>query len=211
MQHVQHGNVHLGEAVEVGPFCLLGRPPKGAASGELPLLIGANSVIRSHTVIYAGTTIGERFQSGHNAMIREHTVIGDGCSVGTGTVVEFKVQMGDRVRLHSQVFVPEFSILEDGVWLGPNVVVTNAPYPTADRAKDTLQGVHICRGARIGANSTLLPGITIGKGALVGAGSVVTRDVPEHAIVVGNPARVCGDVRELRYRDTGEPVYPEES
>lgn len=208
MSHHEHPNVQLGDGVEVGPFCLLGRPPKGATSGELPLVIGAGSVIRSHTVIYAGTTIGAHFQSGHNAMIREQTVIGDNCSVGTGTVVEFMVRMGDRVRLHSQVFVPEYTVLEDDVWVGPNVVVTNAPYPTAKRAKQTLQGVRICRGARIGANCTLLPGLTIGANALVGAGSVVTKDVPENTIVAGNPARIRGDVRDLKYRDSGEPVYP---
>ncbi len=206
-----HPNVELGAGVEVGPFCLLGRPPKGARAGELPLSIGAGSVIRSHTVIYAGTRIGERFQSGHNAMIRESTTIGARCSVGTGSVVEFKVQMGDGVRLHSQVFVPEYSVLEDGAWIGPNVVVTNAPYPTAARAKETLQGVRICRNARIGANSTLLPGVTIGEGALVGAGSVVTRDVAPFSIVAGNPATPRGDVRALRYRDTGAHVYPEEA
>ena len=200
-------NVHLGRDCAVDPFVLLGRPPRGAAPGELELRIGDGAVIRSHTVIYAGTVIGDRFQSGHNVLVREHTRIGDDCSVGTGSVVEFQVTMGNRVRLHSRVFVPELTVIEDGCWLGPNVVITNAKFPAAARTKEMLQGVTLRRGAIVGANATLLPGITIGAGALVGAGAVVTRDVPAGVVVVGNPARVVGEVAALRDPERGELVY----
>lgn len=205
-----HPNVILGENVTIDEFVVLGRPPKGRGSGELSLEIGEHSVVRSHTVVYAGTHIGRRFQSGHGALIREETTIGDDCSVGTGSVVEFMVKMGDGVRLHSNVFVPEYSVLEDACWLGPNVVVTNAKFPASAQAKETLRGVRICRGAKIGANSTLLPGVVIGENALVGAGSVVTKDVDPGSIVAGNPARKIGLVKDLKYADTGLPAYPEE-
>jgi acetyltransferase-like isoleucine patch superfamily enzyme len=161
-------------------------------------------------VLYAGSTLGARFQCGHGAMVREGCKVGDDCSIGSNSVLEFQVTLGQGVRLHSNVFVPEYSILEDGAWLGPNVVVTNAPYPTSKRAKETLAGVRICARAIIGANSTLLPGITIGKGAFVGAGSVVTRSVGPGLVVAGNPAQVIGKVADLKYRDTGLPAYPEE-
>jgi acetyltransferase-like isoleucine patch superfamily enzyme len=105
--------------------------------------------------------------------------------------------------------VPEYSILEDGCWLGPGVIVTNARYPAAKRTKETLEGVTIRAKAKVGANVTILPGVTIGEGALVGAGSVVVRDVPSWSITYGTPARVVGDVRELTYRDTGTNVYSE--
>jgi len=193
----------------VQDFCVLGAPARGREPGEDRLTIGPNGTIRSHTIIYAGTSLGARVQTGHGVLIRENTRIGDDCSIGSGSVVEFAVVIGDRVRLHSQCFVPEYSVLEDDCWLGPRVVVTNARFPKSRRAKDTLQGVRICRLAKIGANATLLPGIVIGRGALVGAGAVVTRDVPADTIVVGNPARPRGRVSDLR--DEGGLVYADES
>lgn len=203
-----HANVHLGPGTEIDDFVVLGRPPKGAQPGQLPLVLGEGSVIRSHSVLYAGSRIGARFQCGHGALVREDCTIGEDCSVGSGTVLEFKVTLGRGVRVHSQCFVPEFSVLEDGCWLGPNVVLTNAKFPQAARTKELLAGVRVCRGAKIGANSTLLPGVTIGEGALVGAGSVVTRDVPPGAVVAGNPAVQRAHAADLRYPDTQEPVYP---
>jgi acetyltransferase-like isoleucine patch superfamily enzyme len=103
------------------------------------------------------------------------------------------------VRLHSHVFVPEFSVLEDECWLGPNVVLTNARYPRSPRAKDELAGPYIERGAKLGANVTVLPGIRIGRDALIGAGAVVTKDVPAGAVVVGNPGRVINKLANLPY------------
>lgn len=203
----KHPNVNLGHETEIDEFVVLGRPPKGRISGELSLKIGPGSIIRSHSVLYAGSCIGARFQCGHGAMVREQCEIGDDCSVGSGSILEFQVRMEAGVRIHSHCFVPEHSILEEGCWLGPNVVLTNAKFPQSLRTKELLAGVRICRRARIGANSTILPGITIGEEALVGAGSVVTRDVPPGAIVAGNPAKIIGQVSQLRYPDTGEPVY----
>lgn len=191
--------VHLGERATIGPFTLIGVPPVGKEEGELETVIGPDAVIRSHTVIYAGNRIGAGFHTGHGVMIREENCIGDDVSIGTGTVIEHHVSIGDRVRVHSRAFIPEFSTLEAGCWIGPNVVVTNAKYPRSPRVKETLRGAIVKRDAKIGANSTLLPGVLIGEGALVGAGSVVTREVPAGAVVVGNPARVIKHVSELPY------------
>jgi acetyltransferase-like isoleucine patch superfamily enzyme len=204
----QYPNVTLGSNVQIDDFVVLGRPPRGRCAGELPLTIGDDSVLRSHTVIYAGTCIGRNFQAGHGVLIRENTNIGDTCSVGTGSILEFQVVVGAGVRLHSGVFVPEHCVLEDGCWLGPRVVLTNAKFPLSARAKETLQGVRVCKRAKVGANSTILPGLTIGEGALVGAGSVVTHDVPPRAVVVGNPARKIRMVDDLVYPDTLLQAYP---
>jgi len=183
-------NVHLPNDAIVGAFAILGEPPRGKQPGELETLLGARAVIRSHSVIYAGNVIGHDFQTGHGVLVREENQIGNNVSIGSHTIVEHHVKIGDNARLHSNVFVPEFSILEEGCWLGPNVVVTNARYPQSRGVKENLRGAHIKRGAKIGANATLLPGIVIGENALVGAGAVVTHDVPDGAVVVGNPAHI---------------------
>ena len=198
-------NVQLGERVQIDDFCVLGRPARGREPGSAPVIIGDDAIIRSHTVLYGGVRIGARFQSGHWVLVREDTVIGDDCSVGSGTVIEFSVTIGDGVRLHSQCFIPEHSVLEARCWLGPRVVVTNARFPASPRTKGSLEPVLIKRAAKVGANATLLPGVVIGAGCLVGAGSVVTRDVPDDAVVVGNPARQVGRASELR--DASGLVY----
>jgi len=190
-------NVQLGDDVEIGDFAVVGVPPRGKAEGELPTAIGDGAVIRSHSVIYAGTTIGRRFQTGHHAMIREETSIGDDVSIGTNSVVEHHVRIGNRVRIHSQAFVPEYSVLEDDTWVGPNAVLTNAPHPLCPRAKECLRGPTLKRGAKIGANATVLPYVVVGEMALVGAGAVVVKDVPDRAVVAGNPARTIKSVDQL--------------
>jgi acetyltransferase-like isoleucine patch superfamily enzyme len=191
----RHVTLH-GETV-VGDYVILGEPFSGATDGELALVIGADARIRSHSVIYAGSTIGERFQTGHGVMIRERNEIGSDVSVGTHSIVEHHVVLRDRVRIHSNAFIPEYSVVEEGAWIGPNVVFTNAAYPLSRDAKSTLRGPHLLPGAKIGANATLLPGVTIGRDALVGAGSVVVHDVPDGAVVAGNPARVVRRVEDL--------------
>lgn len=190
-------NVQLGENVEIGEYAVIGVPPRGKAEGELPTVIGDGAVIRSHSVIYAGNVIGRGFQTGHHAMIREENRIGDEVSIGTNSVIEHHVEIGNGVRIHSQAFVPEYSVLEEGAWIGPNVVLTNVPHPLCPKAKVCLKGPSIRRGAKIGANSTILPFLVVGENALVGAGSVVVRDVPARTVVAGNPARVIKSIDRL--------------
>jgi acetyltransferase-like isoleucine patch superfamily enzyme len=197
MTYKVYSNVKLGKNVQIGDFVIIGMPPRGRADGELPTVIGDNAVIRSHTVIYAGNFIGNGFQTGHGVLIREENKIGDNVSIGSHSVVEHHVKIGNGVRIHSQAFVPEFSVLEGGCWIGPNVVLANARYPLSPGVKKTLKGPIIRSGAKIGANATILPGVVIGVNALVGAGAVVVEDVPDGKVVVGNPARVVKDVSEI--------------
>src|ERR1700675_3674117 len=174
----------------LGPFAIIGQPARGQEPGERSTQIAPGASIGSHTVIYAGNKIGRNFRAGHGVLIREENEIGDDVSIGSGSNVEHHVRIGSRVRLHSNVFVPELSVLEDDCWLGPNVVVTNARYPATPTTKEELGGAYIEQRAKIGANTTILPGVRIGTDALVGAGAVVTVDVPPGAVVAGNPARI---------------------
>ena len=189
--------VTLGPGAVIGDFVIIGEPPHGRADGELPTVIGPGALIRSHTVIYAGNRIGANFQTGHGVLVREENEIGDDVSIGSHSIVEHHVVIQNGARLHSNVFVPEYSLLEEGCWLGPNVVVTNARYPRSRNAKAELRGARIRRGAKVGANVTLLPGVTVGENALVGAGAVVVDDVPAGAVVAGNPARVIKQLAEI--------------
>jgi acetyltransferase-like isoleucine patch superfamily enzyme len=186
-----------GGAYTLGPFVIVGQAPRGHQPGELATRIGAGAYINSHTVIYAGNIIGTHLRVGHGVLIREQNEIGDDVSIGSGSNVEHHVHIGNRVRLHSNVFVPELSVLEDDCWLGPNVVLTNARYPASPTTKEELLGVYIEKRAKIGANTTLLPGVRIGMGALVGAGAVVTVDVPPGAVVAGNPARIIKYIAQI--------------
>jgi acetyltransferase-like isoleucine patch superfamily enzyme len=194
-----HAGVKLGKNVVVEDYCIIGVPPRGAKDGELETIIGDDSVIRSHTVIYAGNKIGNKFQTGNKANIRELNEIGNNVSIGTLSVVEHHVIIEDNARIHTQVFIPEYSVLKKDSWIGPNVVFTNAPYPKSKNVKDELKGPTLHEGAIVGANSTLLPGVQIGKDAMVGAGSVVTKDVEAGTVVAGNPAKFIKKKSELPY------------
>lgn len=187
-------NVKLGANCVVEDFCIIGAPFAGYNGEET--VIGDNAVIRSHTVIYAGNKIGDNFATGNKANIRELNTIGDNVSIGTLTVVEHHVTIGENVRIHSQAFVPEYTVLEKDCWIGPNVVITNDPYPKSPKETRRLVGATIRERAKIGANSTILPGRVVGKNSLVGAGSVVTRNIEEDSIVAGNPA---GFIRKIDY------------
>jgi len=189
-------NVKLGKNVEIGDFCIIGLPPKGKRDGELETTIGDNAIIRSNSIIYAGNIIGNDFQTGHHSMLRENNRIGDNVSIGTHSCVEHHVDIQDKVRIHSGVFVPEYSVLEEGCWLGPQVVLTNAKYPLSKNVKQNLRGPRIGKKAKIGANVTVLPGIEICENCLIGAGSVVVKNAPANKILVGNPAKVIGDIGE---------------
>lgn len=196
---IVHPGVHWAGDKSIGSFAVIGEPPARHAPGELETWIGAGATIRSHTIIYAGNRIGAGFQTGHGAMIRELNVIGERVSIGTASIVEHHVEIGDGARLHSRVFVPEYTVIEADAWLGPAVVLTNARYPQSPNVKAELKGAHIERHAILGANVTVLPGVRIGRGAIIGAGSVVTADVPTGAVMVGNPARRIKDRADLPY------------
>ncbi|MDD5082218.1 MAG: DapH/DapD/GlmU-related protein [Dehalococcoidales bacterium] len=179
------GRVIIGEGTTVQDNVTLGHLETGEVT------IGQGATVRSGAVIYSNVSIGERFRSGHNILIRENTRIGDGVLVGTNSVIDGDCQIGNNVSIQTGVYVTRYTTIEDEVFLGPLCVTTNDKYM---KYGAKLKGPTIKRGARIGANATIMPGVTIGEGAVVGAGSVVTRDVPAYRVVVGAPARIMAAV-----------------
>ena len=120
--------------------------------------------------------------------------IGADCNICDHVFVENEAVLGDRVTVKNGVQIWDGVTVEDDVFIGPNVTFTNDPWPRSRKRPEAWPSLRVCRGASIGANATLLPGVTVGEHAMVGAGSVVTADVPARAVVVGNPARVVRSV-----------------
>lgn len=134
--------------------------------------------------------IGEGTRIWQFVVVLKGAQIGADCNICAQTLIEGDVIIGDRVTVKSGVQIWDGSRIGDDVFIGPNATFSNDMYPRSKQYPEKYQGVVIKNGASIGANATLLPGITIGEKALIGAGSVVTKDVPAHAIVAGNPAKI---------------------
>jgi acetyltransferase-like isoleucine patch superfamily enzyme len=157
-----------------------------------------NGIYGQHCLIDKDVEIGEDTRIGNFIFIRGGTVIGRGCSIGSYVDIEGDVRIGNFVSLQSGCYLTRGVIIEDEVFCGPRIVTLNdkrvcygRPGMSFDR-----RAPRILRAARIGGGSVLCPGITIGENALVGAGSVVTRDVPDRTIVIGNPGRPMGTVSD---------------
>jgi len=185
-------NFHLEEGV------ILGYPLLGKKEGEISLKIGKRAFIRSGTVIYAGSRIGDSFQCGHNAVIREGNIIGNKVSIGVHVYLGPENEIGNNVKIHTGSFL-EMVMIEDDVFIGPHVVFTNDPNPPCKECTQSVRGARVKRGVAVGANVTILPGVEVGEGALIGAGSVVTENVPTGLVVVGNPARVLKKRDQIRH------------
>jgi acetyltransferase-like isoleucine patch superfamily enzyme len=142
-------------------------------------------------IVESGAQIGAGTRVWHHAHVREGAVIGAECSLGKNVYVDAGACLGDRVKVQNNVSVFDGVTLESEVFVGPSAVFTNDRYPRAVGDWEIAPTV-VRRGASIGANATVICGVEIGAWAVVGAGSVATRSIADHAVVVGNPARQVG-------------------
>ncbi len=158
--------------------------------------------------IHPTADVSDRAQIGpgtsiwHQCQVREDAQIGQNCILGKGVYVDFGVRLGNNVKVQNYVSIYHGVEIEDGVFVGPHVCFTNDNLPRAVNPDGSLKAaddwvlgrIVVKRGAALGANATILPKVVIGEWAMVGAGAVVTKDVPAHGLVVGNPARLIGFV-----------------
>ena len=145
-------------------------------------------------------TIGPGTKIWNHCQVREEACIGSGSILGKDVYIDYGVQIGDNVKIQNGAYIYHGTIIESGVFIGPGVIFTNDKNPRAINPDGSLKNdfewevgfIHVSYGASIGAGAIILPNVRIGEFAMVGAGSVVTRDVPNYALVVGNPARMIG-------------------
>lgn len=201
-------NVHIKKGSFIGARSVIGEYLfdfyRDRVNKKHPLIIGENALIRTESIIYGDTVIGENFQCGHKVTIRENTNIGRNVRVGTLSDIQGDCVIGNYVSMHSNVHVGQKSKINDYVWIFPYVVLTNDPTPPSD----DLSGVTIESFAIVATGSVLLPGVCINEDALVGAGSIVTKDVVKETVVVGNPAKEIAKVQQIKNKFTGESAYP---
>ena len=198
---ILYGPVKIGGHSYIGPNCVIGFPTvkeldklmqSHRPTHKLLTVIGDHCTMRSGTTLYSSVTVGNGVSFGHNVLVREKVMIGAMSKLGTNVVVDGSTSIGSRVSVQTGVYICTYSTVEDSVFLGPCCVFTNDRYVT--QKPFNLVGPTVKRGASIGANALLFPGITVGEGAIVGAQAMVNVDVPPRTIFAGVPAEKIRDL-----------------
>lgn len=198
---VVHADVEIGDSCVIEETAVLGKRPRlraqSSAGGKQAgkLVIGSGVTICCGAVVYAGARVGSGVIVGDQAQVRERAVVGAHSVVGRGSAVDFDARVGERVLIQTGVYVTAGTVVEDDVFIGPGALTTN-DNTMGRHPPGQLSGPTLRRACRIGAGAVIVPGIEIGEEAFVAAGTVVTRDVPPRAVVMGVPGRVVREVAD---------------
>ncbi len=196
---VVHAGTRIGDSCTIEDHAVLGKRPRlaagsGAKGSVGDLELGDGVTVCAGAVVFAGASVGEGTILGDQSYVRERSVIGAGSVIGRGSVVDNDVSVGARVRVQTSVYLAAFTLVEDDVFVGPGVVVTNDDTMARHGEETPLRGATLRRACRVGGGVVLTPGVEVGEEAFVAAGAVVTANVPAGVVVMGVPARVVRDV-----------------
>jgi len=205
---ILYDNVQIGDNTIIANDCIIGEPINDYYSNDMyqnpQTIIGENSLIRSHAIIYAGSSFGRELQTGHRVTIRENSKFGRNCSIGTSCDFQDQIEVGDYCRFHSNILIGQKTLIRNFVFVYASVIITNDPTPPSN----TWAGVTVDDYTQICAGAILMPGIKIGKNCLVGAASVPAKDFDDFSLIMGNPGRRMGDVRDMKSDKDGGSHYP---
>lgn len=198
---VIHPHTRIGHRVKIDDRAVLGKHPRAGAVSVLKipktlpsLEVGDDCFIGAGSVIYTGATLHKKVFVADLATVREGVAIEVGVIIGRGVCVENACRIGEYTKVETNAYIAAYTVIEERCFIAPMVCFTNDNFlgRTEERFKH-MKGAYIKRGARIGANAVVFPGLFIGEEAVVGAGAVVTRDVPPYQVVTGVPAKYLRD------------------
>ena len=200
-----YGNVEIGDNCSIGDFSVVGCPASSQGAQSSALVIGPDALIRSHAVLYAGSTVGSCFETGHHVVVREGAVIGENLRLGNFSDIEGNCIVGDFVRMHSYAHVGRGAKIGDFVWLYSLTTLMNDPLPPS----------HLCDPVTIGdmvtvcVNAQLMPGVDIGRGSMIASGAVARGSIPAGALVSGSEGEIVGLTKFLMHMEsrTRHPWY----
>jgi UDP-3-O-[3-hydroxymyristoyl] glucosamine N-acyltransferase len=207
-----YDNVFIDDNCIIGANCILGEPLSSYYNDDKnyenpQLTIGKNAIIRSNTIIYAGSDIKNNFQTGHHVVIRERMKIGNNCSIGTFSDLQGFSSIGDFCRFHSNVHIGQGCSIDDFVFIYPYVVLTNDPHPPSI----ICIGSSIGKYTQIAVHSVILPDSKIGNNCLVAANSTVNGIFENEQLIIGSPAKSIGNVKRIKSKikgKEGDSYYP---
>lgn len=194
-----YDNVVIGENTIICNDCVIGEPTSDYYSNESyfnpTTIIGKDSLIRSHSIFYAGSSFGESLSTGHRVTVRENTIAGDHCMFGSYTDIQGFCRIGNYNRFHSYVNIGQKSDLGDFVFIYPFVVLTNDPTPPSS----VLIGVKVGAFSQIATGAIILPGAEIGEYCLVAANSTVGGVFEKDSFIIGSPAKFGGKLSKMPF------------